>query len=391
MTTPTPRTPVATDADHVHLASQVGQLVLDDAAFAWYGGAYQRAAEARFTELTGAAHGVLCQSGTAALHLLMHAAGLDRDAVVAMPSFCFYSVINVVLMAGALPFLLAVNPETLVVDLDRAVDESPRGALFVAVHAAGAAVDVAELRRRRPDLVVIEDAADAQGTRLRRRQVGHLGVGAAWSFTTSHNEVHGAAVAGAVTTDSAELAGRIRRLCHYGKDHRSITPGIPLNPVPSEPGFNYMSSEIEAAALLASIAGAPRSWEERRRTGAAMEEVLRAAGVRTALSPDGCERNYYDVLFWLPASLAGRREEMLAVLVQDGCPAWTYHSLFELPWLETALSRRNGWGKRERSLAVSEQQATRGLMGIRPTGTVQRGPEVAHRVVDILVREEGRL
>ncbi|GAA2405414.1 hypothetical protein GCM10010420_36450 [Streptomyces glaucosporus] len=369
---PRPDQPPETDEA---LAEECAKLIRDGHALQWYGGERQRAFEDAFARLVSARHAVHCASGTAALHLALHACGVRPGSVVAVPTLGFYSVLNAVLAMGALPFLVPVRPVDLVMDVDRACEEIPRGATLVAVHHVGRAVDVAEIRARRPDLVVVEDAADAQATRVHGRPVGREGLAACWSFTTTHNVVNTIVPSGMVTTDSEETAVRIRRLMHYGKDFRRYTSGTPLNPLPAEMGFNYMSHELAAAIGLHSVRNAAERWETRRRNGAALEEGLAGLGLRTFPVAPHVEQNYYDVVFAPDASWREDTGWALDALVAEGCPAWSYHSMFALPWVRAELVQRGAWTAREDGLARAKDPTLRHLLGIRPPALAAQVPD----------------
>lgn len=381
--------PAAPLLDRTELADDVRQIMLEDRAFVWYGGERQRAFEARFADLVGARHAVMCSSGTAALQLLLHAAGARPGSTVAVPDFTFHSVLTAVLGMGAVPFLTAVDPDTLMTDVDRAVAEVPHGAVLIAVHATGRALDVARIRAERPDLTVVEDTADAQATLFRNRQVGTEGAGACWSFTTSHNEVHTAGVAGMVTTDDPALADRLRCLAHYGKEHRSVRPGTPLNPLPVELGFNFMTTEVEAAAGLAAARVAPQAWERRRTAGRELAARLAALGLNPVPEPEGSTQNYYDVLFRPGPRWADDEDWALDALVAEGCPAWSYHTLSQFPWVRAALAELGVWGEREHRIA--EAAGARGpVFGIRPAPGDAMTRAVAHGAAKVFTERSGR-
>ncbi|GGV02278.1 hypothetical protein GCM10010260_43820 [Streptomyces filipinensis] len=381
-----PRAVTATPApplvDRAALADDIGRIMREDRAFVWYGGPRQKAFEGAFAELVGARHGVMCSSGTAALQLLLHAAGVRRGSVVAVPDFTFHSVLSCVLSMGAVPFLMAVDAQTLMTDVDRAVAEVPRGAVLVAVHATGRALDVPRLLAERPDLTVVEDTADAQATLLRGRQVGTDGLGACWSFTTSHNEVHTAGVAGMVTTDDRQLADRLRRLAHYGKEHRSVHPGTPLNPMPAEPGYNFMTTEVEAAAGLAAARVAPQAWERRRTAGRDLAGHLAALDLSPVPEPADSTQNFYDVLFRPGPQWTAHEERLLDALVAEGCPAWSYHTLSQFPWVAAELGALGVWGERERRIA-EDADALGPVLGIRPAPGEARTRAVAEGAAKI--------
>jgi dTDP-4-amino-4,6-dideoxygalactose transaminase len=351
------------------VAAGMDELVRSGQTFVWYGGAQQQRFESTFSTLVGAKCGVMCNSGTSALQLLLRAAGAGPGVVVALPTFTFHAVLSAVLASGATPFLHALDPDTLVLDVDLAIAETPPGAIVVVVHTAGRAVDVRRLIAARPDLLIIEDSADAQATTFEGRQVGGDGIGAAWSFTTSHNEVHTAGVAGMVTTNDESLVARIRQLAHYGKPDQSWHPGTPLNPEPSEPGFNCMTTEIEALYGNATANIAEEAWKRRRQVGTKLAAALAATPVRIPPDPAGGEQNFYDVLFGVERSWSAHRDWALDALIAEGCSAWTYHSLLALDWLPERLRAIGAWTSREDELRAVDPGQREAWFGIRPNLT----------------------
>lgn len=342
--------PLATGVDYSDAADDVHDIVLSGSGFGWYGGPKQAEFESRFAKLVGADYGVMCSSGTEALRLILHAAGVPDDRSVAVPNFAFHSVLSTILSMGARPCLLAVDPSTLVMDVDRAVDEVPVNSIVVAVHAAGRGCDLELLKRARPDLVIIEDAAEAQGSQFGGSHVGNNGMGAIWSFTTSQNPVHTAAVAGMVTTNDVDLNIRLRRLAHYGKDHRSRTSATPLNPMPSEPGYNAMSTELEAAVGCATAKLAPDIWHRQRIAGIALTEALQKRHIEVVPEPEGGRQNYHEVLIRADMRWWDNRDWALDALIAEGCDAWTHYHLSEIPFVRQRMDKMGLWGEREEDI-----------------------------------------
>src|SRR5207248_713220 len=146
----------------------------------------------------GTAHAAVVSSGTAALHLAVLALGIGPGGEVLVPAFTFPATANVVVLAGARPVLVDVDPVTMNLDgEDAARRVTSRTKAVLAVHLFGRPARLEEL----PDLPVLEDAAGALGAEHQGRPCGSLGVLACFSFHP--RKVVTTGEGGGVTTDDA--------------------------------------------------------------------------------------------------------------------------------------------------------------------------------------------
>jgi dTDP-4-amino-4,6-dideoxygalactose transaminase len=158
---------------------------------------------------------------------------------------------------GATPVLCDVEDGTGLIDADAArALVGPRTAAVLAVHLYGQAcdMDAIEALARPRGLLVLEDAAQAVGATYRGRPVGSLGAAAAFSFYPGKN-LGALGDGGAVCTDDAEVAARVRRLRNLGQRAK----GEHL-----EVGYNERLDGLQAAFLrvkLPYLAG----WNSARR------------------------------------------------------------------------------------------------------------------------------
>ena len=144
-------------------------------------------------------------SGTAALELALHTAGIHAGDEVIVPAMSFAASANVVLRAGATPIFVDVELASRNLNLDLVEEAiSPRTRAIMPVHFAGLPVDMDRLSRlaRRHGVRVIEDAAHAIGASYRGRRIGAFGDIACFSFHPNKNmtTIEG----GAIALDSAE-------------------------------------------------------------------------------------------------------------------------------------------------------------------------------------------
>lgn len=173
--------------------------------------------EREFAAAVGARHAVAVNSGTAALHLALEAAGVRAGDEVIIPTYTFAATGEVVTYLGARPVLVDCRPDTL--NIDASTIEpwlTRRTRAVVPVHIAGQPCDmdpIVDLARRR-NLRLVEDAAHALPATYRGRPVGQLSELTAFSFYATKTITTGEG--GMVTTDRDDLAARMKRMSLHG-------------------------------------------------------------------------------------------------------------------------------------------------------------------------------
>ncbi len=234
--------------------------------------AFERAAAAQL----GVSHAIGCSSGTDALWLALAAAGIGPgDAVVTTP-FSFFASVSSILRAGATPVLADIDPATfnLAPEAVRIVLEAPQPTpirAILPVHLYGQCADwtaFASLGKTHI-LKLIEDAAQAWGAEWNGTKAGGLGDTAAFSFYPTKN-LSAAGDAGMVTTNSDELAERVRMLRQHGMRRRYHH---------DEVGWNARLDGFQAAILSVKLKYI-EGWNRSRRAKAKRYHVqFHAAGL----------------------------------------------------------------------------------------------------------------
>ena len=224
----------------------------------------------------GVAHALGCSSGTDALWLALAAAGIGTGTAVVTTPFSFFASVSAILRAGATPVLADIDPATFNLD-PAAVEQTLIGLphavvrAILPVHLFGQCADWTSFARlgREHGLKLIEDAAQAWGAEWQGVKAGSLGDIAAFSFYPTKN-LSAAGDAGMVTTNSEELAERVKMLRQHGMRRRYHHDEI---------GWNARLDGIQAAILnvkLKYIEG----WNRGRRTVAKRYHALfHAAGL----------------------------------------------------------------------------------------------------------------
>lgn len=213
--------------------------------------------EAEFAAYCGVRHCVGVASGTAALTIMLRAAGIRPGDEVIVPAMTFIATALAVIHAGASPVAVDVEPDTGLIDPD-AVDAAigPATAAILAVHLYGQTCDMDRLARsaQRHGLLVLEDAAQAHGATYRGARAGSLGVAGAFSFYPSKN-LGAFGDGGAICTGDGSLAEKARRYRDLG---RGGDGGHVLT------GYNERLDGLQASVLRVKL---PRldAWNATRR------------------------------------------------------------------------------------------------------------------------------
>lgn len=228
--------------------------------------------ERAFAESVGAAHAVAVSSGTAALHAAMFAVGIGPGDEVIVPAMTFAATANCVVFQGGVPVFCDVQEDALLVD-PALVEEkiTPRTKAVIPVDYAGQPCDYDELRAvaARHGIALVADACHALGATYKSRRVGTLAGLSTFSFHPVKHMTTGEG--GMVTTDDAELAGRMRRFRNHGieSDHRQRAERGTWYYEMTELGYNYRITDFQCALGLSQL-GKLSGWVARRQEIAAL-------------------------------------------------------------------------------------------------------------------------
>lgn len=195
-------------------------------------------------------------NGLDALHLLLRAYGIGPGDEVIVPSNTFIATWLAVSQCGARPVPVEPDIETHNIDplrINAAI--TPRTRAIMPVHLYGQPADMDPINEiaSRYDLVVIEDAAQAQGARYKGKRTGSLGHAAGTSFYPGKN-LGALGDGGAILTSDRAISDKVRRLRNYGSEIKYQHELM---------GFNSRLDELQAALLRAKLRMLD-SWNLRR-------------------------------------------------------------------------------------------------------------------------------
>jgi len=289
--------------------------------------------ESEAAQYLGVGAVVGCASGTDALWLALEAVGVgDGDAVLTTP-FSFFASASSIARCGAKPVFADIDPATLNLDPVSAESVLQRSGAngikaIVPVHLYGQCADMGAFLKLGEvfGTPVIEDAAQAFGARWSERMAGNCSEAAAFSFYPTKNlGTYGDG--GAVATDDAGLAARLRRLRNHGSEQRYYH---------EEFGWNSRLDAMQAAILRVKLRHL-NDWNELRRAIAARYSAgLQRAGLTRGGSAYPDKQSPVAVLQVRPEAFhifhqyvvrAARRDELRAFLAERGIGTEVYYPL----------------------------------------------------------------
>lgn len=221
--------------------------------------------ESEFAAYSEVKHCIGVGNGLEALHLLLKAYGIGRGDEVIVPSNTFIATWLAVSQCGATP--VPVEPDFKTHNIYPALIAAaitPRTRAIMPVHLYGQPADMDPINQlaSKHGLIVIEDAAQAQGARYKGHRVGSLGHAAGTSFYPGKN-LGALGDGGAVLTNNDEIASKVRRLRNYGS---TIKYQHDLA------GYNSRLDELQAAFLREKLKVLDK-WNAKRRETAAAYSV----------------------------------------------------------------------------------------------------------------------
>jgi perosamine synthetase len=199
--------------------------------------------EKHFAKFVGKKYAVAVNSGTSGLHLLVRCLGWKKGDEIITTPFSYIASANVILLEGAAPIFVDIDPKTLNIDsekIEEKITSRTKGMLLV--HALGLPVDYKKIKRikEKYHIQVIEDACEAIGKPSDEFIVSKLGVATVYGFH-ENKQITSAGEGGMIVTDDFALAQKCRSMRDQGRSlEKDWMKRVIL-------GFNFRMTEIQAA------------------------------------------------------------------------------------------------------------------------------------------------
>jgi dTDP-4-amino-4,6-dideoxygalactose transaminase len=283
-------------------------------------GHYTKQCNALIEQLTGAPKALLTHSCTAALEMAAILANIGAGDEVIVPSYTFVSTANAIVLRGATPVFVDIDPITLNICPTQVAEAvTPRTKAIFAVHYAGFPADMDALAAiaRTHDLLLVEDAAQALGSRYKGRPAGSLGDLAAFSFHETKNIISGEG--GALTINRPELSERAEIIREKGTNRSNFFRGMVDKYTWVDIGSSFLPGELIASFLYAQLEMAEEI--NRRRLAsfahymAAFDALEQQGALRRPQWSDSVQGNGH--MFYLLLKDAEQRDAFIAAMKQQ--------------------------------------------------------------------------
>lgn len=298
--------------------------------------------EQRFAEICQVREAVAVSSGTAALHLALLAHEIEPGDEVITTPFSFAATANVILLVGAVPVFVDIEPDTYTLDpklVEAAITARTKAILPVHLYGHPAQMNRLTQIAETHHLAVIEDACQAHAATIDGKPVGGFGTGA-FSFYATKNMTTGEG--GMITTNDSVIAERVRLLRSHGQQERYVHTTL---------GYNLRMTDIQAAIGLVQANKLSQLTQQRIANAAFLTEGLKEY-VQTPLTLPGYSHVYHQYTIRATAN----RDAWVARLRERGVGAAVHYPLaiHQQPlYVEQAGTFRIG----SKGLAVAEAAA----------------------------------
>jgi len=275
-------------------------------------GEYTEKFEQQFARLCGVKHAIAVSSGTGALEIVLRAVGLKNRDEVVIPTNTFTATAAAALFAGGKPVLTDVSSATLCLDaksLRRCQTKKTKA--VIVVHIGGLVCpDIESIREicDEKQILLVEDAAHAHGSKINGRHAGSLGEAGCFSFYPT--KVMTTGEGGMITTNDNEIAEKALILRDQGKENFHSSKIVKL-------GYNWRMTETSAAIGLVQLRRLPEMIEKRNAIAEYYDQKLNEiAHIKPLKKNRNIVNNYYKYIALLDAGL--NRDEFKRKLAEKG-------------------------------------------------------------------------
>lgn len=298
--------------------------------------------EQKLCKITGAKYAVAVSNGTAALHLACMAVSLQEGDELITTPITFAASANCALYCGAKPVFADINPETYNISPASIREKiTPATKAVVAVDFTGQAVELDEIRSicKEHNLILIEDAAHAIGTKYKGQPVGSIADLTTFSFHPVKTVTAGEG--GAVTTNDEELYHKLLRLRAHGITRNTNEMMHPTEDPwyyeQVELGYNYRLTDFQAALVSSQLDKLPAFSKRRHEIVTRYNEAFKPMPeiiVQKEIAESDTTRHLYILQLNTELLNCSRREFFDALCAENVCPQVHYipvyyHSYYE--------------------------------------------------------------
>lgn len=264
------------------------------------------------------AHGIGVGNGSDAIHIALQAAGVKEGDEVITTSFTFFATGGAIVRAGAIPVFVDIDPITFNIDpikIEAALTEKTKAIIPVHLYGQMADMELIQKIANQNNLIIIEDAAQAIGSKQNGKTVGELGTAATYSFFPTKN-LGAYGDAGMIVTNDEDLAEKARVIRVHGSKPKYYHHVL---------GYNSRLDEMQAAILNVKFPHL-EEWSDNRRQHALrytnlLNQKLKDI-IQTPVERDGNYHVFHQYTLRVP-----KRDDLQAFLKEKGIPTMIYYPM----------------------------------------------------------------
>lgn len=276
-------------------------------------GKYINLFEKRFSEYIGTKHAITCSSGTTALHLALLALGIKKEDEVICPVFTYIATANSILYVGAKPIFIDCEQSIWNIDSTKIEERiTKKTKAIIITHLYGHPCDIDPILKiaKKYNLYIIEDSAEAIGSKYKEKMCGSFGDIATFSFYG--NKIITCGEGGMIVTNDNELAKKVVLLKSQGMDSNKRYWFSIL-------GYNYRMTNIQAAIGLAQLENIEKFILKRREIAKIYNYCLKdIEGITFPIEKDYAFHSYWMYSVLIEKEYRLDRNEVIDFLAKQG-------------------------------------------------------------------------
>lgn len=274
--------------------------------------------EEKFAAYCGTKYALAVNSGTAAIHAALFAAEVGAGDEVITTPFSFIATINPIIMLGAKPVLVDIDPDSF--NLDTSQIESvitDKTKAIMPVHLYGQPADMTQIKEivKRHNIAVIEDACQSIGAEYDGQKAGNLGDLGCFSLYATKNIMCGEG--GMITTNDETQATLIRQFRQHGMSAAYQYEHL---------GYNYRLTDLQAAIAIEQLKKVDGFNSSRQKNAQYFDTEL--SGIKGIILPqkrEGRSHVYHQYTIRITDEFVLSRDEFVATLKERGVGAGVYY------------------------------------------------------------------